>query len=196
MIGEAAGTLAALAVQQKVDAASVPVRKLQSALLKNNAYIMPYFDIPLTHPHFAAVQRIGATGILKGQGIPHHWANKTLFHPDSLVQTKLLVESVSPFIGNYAVRNEKYFYQQDAVALLQQFITAYPAILVDLKWKNSNENSLIELIQVLWPQWKIGEYDALKPLTRLQLAVLLDSIIHPFTLMDVDYSGNFIQPKR
>lgn len=192
LIGEAAGTLAALAVQQKTDAASVPVRKVQSALLKSNAYLMPYFDTPLTHPHFAAVQRIGATGILKGQGIPHHWANKTLFNPDSLVLSEMLEKSVFPFIGNYAIRDKKYFYQRDAVALLQQFIIVYPSILVGLKWNSTSENSLMELLQVLWPQWKIGEYDVLKPLTRLQLAVILDSVVNPFSLMDVDHSGNFI----
>jgi hypothetical protein len=157
---------------------------------------MPYFDTPLTHPHFAAVQRIGATGILKGQGIPHHWANKTLFNPDSLVLSEMLEKSVFPFIGNYAIRDKKYFYQRDAVALLQQFIIVYPSILVGLKWNSTSENSLMELLQVLWPQWKIGEYDVLKPLTRLQLAVILDSVVNPFSLMDVDHSGNLIHPKH
>jgi hypothetical protein len=48
LIGQAAGTLAALSVQQNLDAQEVPVRKVQLGLLNSNAYIMPYYDVSLS----------------------------------------------------------------------------------------------------------------------------------------------------
>ena len=95
LIGQAAGTLAAQAVQQNLDAQNIPVRKVQLGLLNSNAYIMPYFDVPQSHPQFIATQKIGATGILKGQGVPYSWANRTLFHPDSLVNRTALVQDIA-----------------------------------------------------------------------------------------------------
>ncbi len=79
LIGQAAGTLAALSVQQNLDAQEISVRKVQLGLLNSNAYIMPYYDVSLSHNYFVAAQKIGATGILKGEGVPFSWANRTLF---------------------------------------------------------------------------------------------------------------------
>ena len=97
LIGQAAGTLAALSVQQNLDAQAIPVRKVQLGLLNSNAYIMPYYDVSLSHNHFVAAQKIGATGILKGEGVPFSWANRTLFHPDSLVNRLALIKDLADF---------------------------------------------------------------------------------------------------
>jgi hypothetical protein len=52
LIGQAAGTVAALAAKANTAASEVSIRKVQAALLESNAYIMPYYDMPITHPHF------------------------------------------------------------------------------------------------------------------------------------------------
>lgn len=81
-IGQAAGALAALAAKGQTTPDQVPVRKVQEALLSARAYLMPYYDVKPSDPDFAAIQRIGATGILKGFGVPYKWANQTWFYPE------------------------------------------------------------------------------------------------------------------
>jgi hypothetical protein len=92
-IGQAAGLLAALAAERDVTPAAVPVREVQQALLDAGGYLMPYYDVPPDHPHFAAIQRVGAAGLLPGRGEPYHWANRTWFDPDTTVlQAALLAD--------------------------------------------------------------------------------------------------------
>ncbi|MEJ5055393.1 FAD-dependent oxidoreductase [Sphingobacterium sp. MYb382] len=81
-IGQAAGAVAALAVEQNVSPSQVAIRDVQATLLDNKAYIMPYIDVPTSDPHFKILQKVGATGILKGVGIPYKWANQTWFYPE------------------------------------------------------------------------------------------------------------------
>lgn len=81
-IGQASGVIAALAVKKNLDPDQVTIRDVQSTLLSYNAYIMPYIDIPVTDPQFATIQKIGATGVLRGTGVPYRWANQTWFYPE------------------------------------------------------------------------------------------------------------------
>jgi hypothetical protein len=82
LTGQGAGALAALAARDGREPRAVPVREVQRALLAAGAFLLPYLDVPPDHPHFARIQRVGATGVLKGRGIPHQWANQTWFYPD------------------------------------------------------------------------------------------------------------------
>ena len=86
-IGQAAGIAAALAVKKSgVSLKDVSVRKIQSGILAAGGYLLPYLDIPVTDPRFAAVQRIGATGIMRGEGCPMGWSNETWFRIDDPVR--------------------------------------------------------------------------------------------------------------
>ncbi len=67
-IGQAAGALAAVALRNNTDPSKIDIRAVQQALLDSRAYIMPFIDVPAENPHFAAIQRIGAAGVLKGAG--------------------------------------------------------------------------------------------------------------------------------
>lgn len=96
-IGQASGALAALALQKGVQPRKVAIRDVQQALLDAKAYIMPYIDVESTDPHFAAIQRIGATGILKGTGVPFKWANQTWFYPDRSISGYELAEGLRPY---------------------------------------------------------------------------------------------------
>jgi len=96
-IGQAAGALAAVALQKNVQPREVDIRSVQQALLDAKAYIMPFIDVPAEHPHFAAIQRIGATGILKGEGVPYKWANQTWFYPERQVSCYAVTEALRPY---------------------------------------------------------------------------------------------------
>lgn len=86
-IGQAAGIAAALAVKKSdVSLKDVSVRDVQSGILASGGYLMPYLDIPVTDPRFAAVQRIGVTGIMRGEGRSVGWSNETWFRIDDPVR--------------------------------------------------------------------------------------------------------------
>ena len=85
-IGQAAGLLAALSIKNKVDPKNISVRQLQQALLEANGYIMPYKDVTQKDRYFKAIQKIGATGLLRGVGVPTGWANATYFNPNDKVK--------------------------------------------------------------------------------------------------------------
>lgn len=96
-IGQAAGALAAYCVQKRISPEKASVRAIQQILLKSKGYLMPYFDVPPTHPHWEAIQRVGATGILKGVGQSVNWSNRTWFYPDSTISTSSFLEGLKDF---------------------------------------------------------------------------------------------------
>lgn len=188
LIGQAAGTLAAISVQQNLSAQKIPVREVQTALLNSSAYIMPYFDLPLNHPHFIAAQKIGATGILKGQGVPFNWANRTLFHPDSLVNRKALVNDLAEF---FTIQNnqESNLYLSEAIDIIFELAKKYKLNKKESNWNLSNKDLLTAQIKQQWQTWKLGDFKMETPLTRIQFSKLLDATVQPFDLMQVDHNG-------
>jgi hypothetical protein len=96
-IGQAAGQLAASAVEQNCPPREVKVRDVQKALLSEGCYLMPYLDLEVSDPHFAAVQRIGATGIMRGEGKNVNWSNETWFRAkDTVKTTEIFLEDYYP----------------------------------------------------------------------------------------------------
>lgn len=88
LTGQAAGVMASLAVKERKAPDQVSVRKVQQMLLDQKVMIQPFLDVPPSHPQFQAIHRVGATGLLKGKGIPFQWANQTWFYPDTTIQTQ------------------------------------------------------------------------------------------------------------
>jgi hypothetical protein len=96
-LGQAAGIVAALAVKEAKQPAELDVRRVQETLLNAKGYIMPFIDVAPSDPQFAAIQRVGATGILKGVGVPYRWANQTWFYPELPLSQYELVEGLKPY---------------------------------------------------------------------------------------------------
>lgn len=176
-IGQAAGALAAIAIQKGVQPEKVKVRNVQRALLAENAYIMPFIDIKPDDVHFTAIQRIGATGILKGTGIPYKWANQTWFYPDLPMSEYELWSGLMDF---------------------------YPQLSND--WSASGEfltmSKLINMLKAVKPSldeaqlikdWKKlrfeKDYSANLKVTRRMIAVIIDHYLNPFAL-DIDMNGS------
>lgn len=99
-IGQVAGLLAAMAAEEGVSPANIDVRTLQERLLKEGGYLMPYMDVLPSDPNFAAIQRLGATGILRGKGIPYKWANQTRFYPDTILLTTELAAGLQAWVSD------------------------------------------------------------------------------------------------
>ena len=188
LIGQAAGTLAALSVQQNLDAQEIPVRKVQLGLLNSNAYIMPYYDVSLSHNHFVAAQKIGATGILKGEGVPFSWANRTLFYPDSLVNRLALIKDLADF---YILPSttKTHLTLLEAIDIIIEIAKKNNLQQKQSTWNFNNKKMLSDQIQNAWKQWKFGSFKTDMALTRIQFAQLFDATINPFELQQIDHNG-------
>ncbi len=95
--GQAAGTLAALAVLYGKEPRDIGIRDLQKALLEQGCYLQPTYDVNPDDPDFKTIQRISCTGILKLTGEPWGWANRSWFYPDSIVSIEELREGLASF---------------------------------------------------------------------------------------------------
>lgn len=165
LTGQAAGVLAALSVQQQCTPSVVAVRNVQSALLKSGAYIMPYIDVSYDHPAFAAIQRIGATGILKGNGIPYKWANQTWFYPELPVSQYELVHALQSYYPALLT------YKEASGEL------ANSRVLLDMCKK---VNTAIDVNAWQLDLQKLCISDHETALKRSQVAILVDKYLNPF----------------
>jgi hypothetical protein len=192
LTGEAAGTLAALSIKQGKNPRQVSVRSVQQALLNSKAYIMPYYDVKPTSPYFIAIQKIGATGVLKGVGQPYQWANRTWFYPDSLVNTSQFISDVAPFVkleaNNY---NDTFLTISNAIVIAGSIAKANPSTHKNKLWAFANSHLLQKQIQTIWEKWGFLNFGLTANITRQQFAVLLNNTVNLFELKQVNHSGNF-----
>lgn len=176
LTGQAAGTLAALCIAKKKQPRQVSIRQVQQKLLDDKAYIMPYYDVKPNHPHFEAIQKIGATGILKGKGEPYQWANRTWFYPDSLVNSAAFIKDFEPF-GKINTP-------------LSQHLTIGEAINA-VKHAAGKKTGDAAKIQKLWTNWGLSDYNTSRTISRAELAVLLDKTLKPFKSKQINHMGHF-----
>ena len=174
-IGQAAGTLAALCVREKISPRQASIRKVQDNLLKSKAYLLPFLDVKPEHPNFEAIQRIGATGILKGEGKNYKWSNQTWFYPDSVMTNGEVINALKVIYPNLKMQaNEQVMSEKlvadDAFEILTK-IQPVPADYLQSIMKNYPDRN--------------------QPITRAILADLIDKIIDPFHKKEVDFKGNF-----
>jgi hypothetical protein len=187
LIGQAAGVLAAMAAEKKQSLSSIEVRSVQQKLLEAGAYLMPYIDVPPTHPHFTSIQRIGATGILRGTGIPYKWANQTWFYPDSIINGYLLQASLNAFMpSNYGLQNSPVKISEAVKVALQLNDKWYRTVA-----KTEMPNP-VKLVGERWENWGLNQFDPERPITRLELAVLLDQTSNPFATQMINHKGRTV----
>ncbi len=168
LTGQAAGTLAALSAQQNTALQTVAVRQVQQQLLKAGAYLMPYIDVTPDNPFFEVIQKIGATGILKGKGVPYKWANQTWFYPEQPLSQFELVEGLRPYYASL----KNYLEASGEVLTLNSILKIFDAVGVKLS---------AEKVKADWLQKQKGP--ALVEdhvLNRQTIALLVDKYLQPF----------------
>lgn len=170
-LGQAAGALAALSSIQQRPVKKIRVRSVQKALLEAGCYIMPYLDLDKDHKHFKALQRIGATGILRGEGRNVGWANQTWFRADDT----LLAEEIfaKPYYNGTLPLTSGPVKIGEFLNLLRRLGVPVPASAEE--W---------------WSHLGLTDYDSSRNITRLEAAVAVDTYINPFNMFNVDYNGN------
>ena len=216
-LGQAAGAWAALSVRLGCGLRDVPVRDLQSMLLESGAYLMPYLDLKPGDPHFAAIQRIGATGILHGEGRNAGWANQTWFRTsDPLLYGELFLGDYYP---DYALGSSSGSVDASDLAsgsaltttsssavsaVTDSFVSTASGSAVSAVTVDAMESIIKDLAAIdgttlpanfgtaeAWTSLGLTDYDKSRPITRLEAAVLLDTYLSPFS-RPVTLSGSLL----
>lgn len=180
-IGQAAGALAALSVGQEKKIADVKVRDVQDAILAAGGYLLPYLDVPVESTLFKPLQRVGATGIMKGVGRNVGWSNQTWFRADTLLLMNELqgLADVYPQVS-IATDDTSAVSMQEAINLIGQ-IAAHEGLKTDVAAQTND----------IWREYKWGEVDLTKPVSRAEMAVLIDKILDPFHRKEIDIHGSY-----
>ncbi len=177
-VGQAAGAIAVTVLQNNQNTSEVSVRSVQQQLLKAQVYLMPFIDVKPEDPAFQAVQRIGATGILKGQGVPYKWANQSWFFPKQVVSEIELKEGLID-------------YYPEIVELFASEQAATPGFLLHIL-SNLNRKISTAEFQAKWMSLPIDqEYETELALNRRTISILLDTFLNPFEL-PIDLHGKII----
>lgn len=170
-LGQASGALAALAVKDGCKIREVGVRDVQSVLLEAGCYLMPYLDLPADHPHFKALQRMGATGILRGEGRNVGWENQTWFRAED----PLLAQEI--YAAGFC--NGDFGHGFVSVGRLLDAVRGLGGEIPSdcMEW---------------WKGLGLEDYDLSRNATRLEAAVVIDAVFKPFEMCDVDYEGRLL----
>jgi hypothetical protein len=193
LTGQAAGMLAALGVKNKQQPAQVNIREVQAALLKASTYIMPYFDVKPTQPHFAAIQKMGATGILKGTGEPFKWANRTWFYPDSAITTTAFIADYNDFDATAYTTGNEWCSIGDVINIAFTTAQKYRGKVPLKQSALASAEAFAAFVKSNWALWGLTNFDTGRTITRSEIAVLLTATINPFALKQVDHTGKFIK---
>jgi hypothetical protein len=178
-IGQAAGLLAAQSVKDNLTPKKLSVRKLQNILLEANGYIMPYVDIKQNSPYFKAVQRIGATGLLKGVGVPNGWANTTYFYPEKNI-------SFADFVSTWKMKFEYPF------NIIEHDMTIEDAVNFAAILYCKNRNEILPGFKTKWNALNLVDFDLKRSIKRVELAAILNEY-DVFNQFNVDVFGFYIK---
>lgn len=182
-IGQAAGLLAAMAAKQGVSPRALKVREVQGELLAAGGYLLPYMDVLPDDPAFKAIHRVGATGMLKGKGIPYKWANQTRFYPDTTMNTLAFVTDIQAFdpaINTSGIDPEEVLTTGKFIALLQDLLGAEEKLATE-----AIESAIAEITGT--------DYQADAPIIKRHVALLLDKYVDPFHQQAVAFDGTYIK---
>ena len=188
LIGQAAGALAALAVEEDVSPVEVPVRKVQQSLLDSKAYLLPYLDVSPASSSFTAIQKIGVTGILRGEGKNIGWENQTLFYPDSVVSKSALQTGLQAVAAGMVITSKKEILTvNEGLKVMHDLLKIRPGG-ADFP----SRNSMDEKAKEIWKNHRGDSFDPEAAITREMFSVLLDELIDPFSNWPVDHHGTYL----
>ncbi len=179
LVGQAVGALAATAIKNNTDPSKVNIRDVQQVLLNSKAYILPYFDVKPNDKEFEAIQKIGATGILVGKGIPYNWANQTWFYPEQPISEYDLYLGFKTFYPQ--LKNQQASGKLVNVDFVSKIISAIANKTINNQDIYNYLNSQAILVKIE-PQ---------TVLNRGILAVLINNFLDPFS-KKIDFNGNFV----
>ena len=199
LLGQAAGALAAECLKNQQQPRQCDIRAIQQDLLRSGCWLLPFIDINPKDPHFEILQQAGASGILRGTGIPYKWANQTWLYPDSLLTVGDFQSAVQQLTGKpvdqagMGTTGENMTLGQFIRALGQltdsQDLTLVPGL-------SPKQNDLLSFIHRSWKKWYlVQQYDENRLLTRREFAVAMQHLYAPFS-RPVGFRGEYKMPQN
>lgn len=178
-IGEAAGITAALAARHGIEPREVSIREVQRCILDAGGYLLPFLDLPPHDSRFAAMQRIGVTGILRGRGANVGWENQTWFRADEPVSEAELSAGLNLYYPAIELSDSD---KNVTLAALETWMTRC----------GTDSEALATARRAA----ALTDSDSARPLTRLECAVMIDAALAPFD-REIDAHGALRpQPQR
>ena len=200
-IGQAAGAAAVLSVESGISASLLDVRSLQDVLLESGLILMPYMDATQDYWAFLPIQKVGLSGLMRGEGIPVAWANETRFYPERVVGKMDLFEILSrsdqmsteqinqalSMVGNsreWTVENGLEFFEE-----LSQKPEAPTTLELSTQSQTQSRSTYYERVVRFFNE---HEVEVNSPLTRASLAVLIHYYLDPFysNSVQIGYSNS------
>jgi hypothetical protein len=177
-IGQAAGTVAALAVKRHCSTKAVSIRKVQTVLLQGGTYLLPVLDAKPTDKDFKAIQHIAATGLLNSVSFNRNWRNETWIQADSLLK--------------YADMKALFSFYDMKKSITSEGSVTTEGLLKTLKnIARKLRKNVPGDINSIFRQYGLQPLKSGSHVTRRHYAVLIDAVFHPFESRDVDFNGNF-----
>jgi len=195
LTGQAAGVLAAQSIKQHCSPDLVNIRAVQQELLNHNAYIMPYIDVKPDMSSFASIQRIGATGILKGRGRSFQWANQTWFYPDSLCRMTDLQKGLEEYAKGWSINFRVPKHNYITVVDLSVCFSTIRLPQND-KHQGDKSDNVLTYIKSHWGKWMLDRFEKNRSLTRAEVAVVLDKVLNPFEIRKINFKGQFLSNNK
>lgn len=118
---------------------------------------------------------------MKGGGRNVGWSNQTWFRADTLLLMNELqgLADVYPQVS-IATDDTSAVSMQEAINLIGQ-IAAHEGLKTDVAAQTND----------IWREYKWGEVDLTKPVSRAEMAVLIDKILDPFHRKEIDIHGSY-----
>lgn len=163
-VGQAVGAAAAYTAFFKTTPDKLDVRTVQGELLQYGARLIPFVDVPLESPHFDAIQRVGATGMLLGR---EGEGGRLYFDGGAAVTA----DEIRPVLNALFSRSQIWFINH---AEVDTFTMA--DLFSYIKFVGQRGNELEEQVEKYWKRrfHFEGEFDEQQQATRMHVAVLLD----------------------
>lgn len=206
-IGQAAGVAAAIAVKQNIQPRELSVREVQQDLLKADAWLLPFVDTTPADWFFQPIQRLGVSGVLKGDGIPYGWANQTKIYPDSTmtlleVENALMIATGNDQLDLFDQSPEQVATRSDVVLTVWKLIgSPEPAMNIEEPFADLNEdvsNAFSVAVEAGWTRhWLNHEQPGLEePILRKEFAWIIDKALNPFENLSVSIVPNAYRDKK
>lgn len=195
-LGQAAGVVAAQAVENGCGVSEVSVRKVQQELLDCGAYLLPLRDLEVSDPHFQALQKIALTGILRYHGLTVDWENQSWVYADKPASRSELLDGFREFYGLLKHGDGTPVSFAGIPVSDRTADISYLASLMAAADGSSAGEMQEKVISALTESFG-KDYVSSDIPTRLECAVAIDAVLDPFGNYDVDIYGRLkAEPDR
>ncbi|HWZ15786.1 MAG TPA: FAD-dependent oxidoreductase [Mucilaginibacter sp.] len=182
-LGQGVGTVAAYCAFFKTTTKNLKVHIIQGELLDFKGYLVPFTDISPRDRNWRAVQQVCATGLLKG--IQQGNSRQFVFNPDASVTTA----EIKPLLNEIYTRAFLWFGKEKPG---ETFTVANLLSLISDCTLTEPQTLRISMQKAWKTQYKFRlDFDLLRPVTRLEFAVLANKFLNPFGRM-VDLEGRLV----